>query len=363
MKYIYSLLLVICFLATNINAQNIAFSFQIDEINSTPENMIVEVYARSTAADETMVALTVVNYYNSLESTFLSSDFSELSDLGWNTSGNIIESSQVTGQNNGAVAIIHDSRYEVQVFDGGGAGTLFTAAPIKIGEIFYDNLNAGDANIGSDVFFGTTVTDPAIVYLDGNSNSQSIVVEGPVSVLLPVELTYFEASRYNDNSATLEWETASELDFSHFEIERSMDGRTWNNISKVQGQALNTLGAEYSYLDMNIPLPRATASTVYYRLKMVDNDGVYEYSDIRTVGFESQGVEVEVYPNPTANTITVNSEFPVTHVSVFDVDGKLVIDQDYLDAEIDLKQMNSGLYRVVITTEAGQFVKSIIKIE
>ncbi len=142
-----------------------------------------------------------------------------------------------------------------------------------------------------------------------------------------------------------------------------MDGRTWNNISKVQGKALNTLGAEYSYLDMNIPLPRATASTVYYRLKMVDNDGVYEYSDIRTVGFESQAIDIEVYPNPTANVIRVDSEFPVTHVSVFNVDGKLVIDQDYLDAEIDLKQMNSGLYRVVITTEAGQFVKSIIKIE
>ena len=93
----------------------------------------------------------------------------------------------------------------------------------------------------------------------------------------------------------------------------------------------------------------------------IDNDGVYEYSYIRTVLFESQGVEVEVYPNPTANMIRVDSEFPVTHVSVFNMYGKLVIDQDYLDAEIDLKPMNSGLYRVVITAEAGQFVKSVIK--
>lgn len=212
----------------------------------------------------------------------------------------------------------------------------------------------GPPPAGSSNWFGTAM-------VQGNNNLLAYPIQNSL-VSLPAELTYFQASRYNDNSATLEWETASELDFSHFEIERSMDGRTWNNISKVQGQALNTLGAEYSYLDMNIPLPRATASTVYYRLKMVDNDGVYEYSDIRTVGFESQGVEVEVYPNPTANTITINSEFPVTHVSIFDVDGKLVIDQNFLDAEIDLKQLNSGLYRVVITTEAGQFVKSIVKI-
>lgn len=238
--------------------------------------------------------------------------------------------------------------------------------PVDLSDATYTEIAriTTDAAAGSIISVGAAGTHPVndgIPFL--NVNGTDFIPTTTAGAALPVELTYFQAARYNDNSATLEWEAATELDFSHYEIERSMDGRTWNNISKVQGKALNTLGAEYSYLDMNIPLPRATATNVYCRLKMVDNDGEYEYSDIRTVGFESQAIDIEVYPNPTANVIRVDSEFPVTHVSVFNVDGKLVIDQDYLDSEIDLKQMNSGLYRVVITTEAGQFIKSIIKIE
>lgn len=179
---------------------------------------------------------------------------------------------------------------------------------------------------------------------------------------LPVELNSFSAFKVNDNSAKLNWSTSSEVNFSHFQIERSMDTRNWSFINNVQAIAIEGSGADYAYLDSNINLPRNSRTNVLYRLKMLDKNGDFEYSDVKSVMFEATGKGVEIYPNPTINTINIDSEVEITHISVFNVDGKIMLDQKTNQNILDVSNFNSGVYRMVVTTEDGQFVKPFVKL-
>lgn len=122
---------------------------------------------------------------------------------------------------------------------------------------------------------------------------------------LPVELSYFAvawatAGQYSkDRSALLTWETQSEIDNSHFEIERSLDGQGWEQIGTVAGQGNSIAAHSYQFSD---PLEPGimTEPTIYYRLKQVDYSGQFEYSPVRTLQIEEEGqFSFTVYPNPT----------------------------------------------------------------
>jgi len=110
---------------------------------------------------------------------------------------------------------------------------------------------------------------------------------------LPVTLVSFEASCKN-NYALIEWETATEIGTSHFDIEKSEDGINWNVIqSIVAANKIN--GNSYNYEDNN-PL-----STAYYRIKIVDMSGAYYYSPVFSGGCADNAMPFVVYPNPADN--------------------------------------------------------------
>ncbi len=121
---------------------------------------------------------------------------------------------------------------------------------------------------------------------------------------LPIELTSFNA-KCDDVKITLLWETASESNNDHFEIERSSDAISFAKIGSVHTQNGNSNGPQsYSFEDLS-PL----SGTAYYRLKQVDTDGKFSYSSIvRTnCAFNTSGDPViVVYPNPADDIFTVN---------------------------------------------------------
>ncbi len=117
---------------------------------------------------------------------------------------------------------------------------------------------------------------------------------------LPVELLTFDAIK-NGEDAVLTWQTASELNFSHFEIEvakgdEALLNNDFINIGKVFGKGGETNGADYRFVDVE----ENKNGIRYYRLKMIDVDETFEYSFVRNVLFNKE-ISLSIYPNPIKN--------------------------------------------------------------
>ncbi|MEO1625720.1 MAG: hypothetical protein AAFV25_11235, partial [Bacteroidota bacterium] len=126
----------------------------------------------------------------------------------------------------------------------------------------------------------------------------------PQFTSLPAELIRFDAKRLNNSKVSLEWETASEINFSHFEIERSADGTNFQTLARVASKGDFMTAASYGYTDV-LPL----GGVNYYRLKQVDTNGTFLYSDIRLLPFPMDA-SISVYPNPTAEFLYIRGLNP-----------------------------------------------------
>jgi hypothetical protein len=139
--------------------------------------------------------------------------------------------------------------------------------------------------------------------------------------ILPITLNLWNGVYRNDKTY-LTWETDKGVNFSHFVIERSADGSHYASLGQVQASTAATLSLQYSYTD-NAP----ASGTNYYRLKLVDADGTYQYSGIITIRTNVQGFNVSVSPNPFTDNVTVTIESTTDEtvlLRVFNNDGKLV---------------------------------------
>jgi len=138
-----------------------------------------------------------------------------------------------------------------------------------------------------------------------------------VAPSLPIELMFFKGTEENC-AVYLNWQTATETDFSHFDVEKSLDGITFSQIGRVNGSGSSTQGATYDFVD------ESPSALNYYRLKMNDLDGTVTYSEVITIqsGCIESGVSIsEVFPNPVKDEL-INIRF----VSTLDhVDARLVL--------------------------------------
>ena len=165
---------------------------------------------------------------------------------------------------------------------------------------------------------------------------------------MPVELTQFEA-RSNGFEVSLLWETAHEQNSDFFEIERSLDGDSFEKIGSVYASGNSDERRSYNFVDGN-----PNANKLYYRLKMVDLDGQFEYSDIETVDFKPAPMKIR--PNPTNGEIFFDfsdswlQENDGVSIRIIDISGRLIYDtnlnsgQMILPTSIDLSAHPNGIY-------------------
>lgn len=114
---------------------------------------------------------------------------------------------------------------------------------------------------------------------------------------MPVKLTKFDAIA-KGNDVRCNWQTQIEQNSSHFIVERSNDAIHFNEAGIVRGAGNNSVPINYSFTDKKILL--ADYRYLYYRLKMVDIDGTYEYSDIVAIKLKLSSA-LSVYPNPVVS--------------------------------------------------------------
>jgi hypothetical protein len=145
---------------------------------------------------------------------------------------------------------------------------------------------------------------------------------------LPVKLLSFTGS-YRNQSATLSWQTENEQNFDHFEIERSTDATNYAAIGFKQASADNAGRQSYQYPD---DLSAVSKNVIYYRLKIVDKDGQFQYSNIIMIRKESKSINgITLNPNPVVNgmaTIRFTSAgSDAVSFKVIDMTGKVVLQQ------------------------------------
>ncbi len=186
-------------------------------------------------------------------------------------------------------------------------------------------------------------------------------------VPLPIELANFNANAeltYNN----VEWITATETNNNYFEVEASQDAVNFIKIATVKGAGNSNAELRYAIKDKNY------YPTTYYRLKQVDFDGKYSYSELRVVTrFNKNSKElfmVDISPNPTQNEVKIivtNGVKEEYRIDVLSIDGKLlmkrIIDaKDFTKgATLDLSALENGLYHVEISNSVGYVMKKVIK--
>jgi Peptidase family M23/Secretion system C-terminal sorting domain len=170
---------------------------------------------------------------------------------------------------------------------------------------------------------------------------------------LPVELVDFNAKKVGDNSIQLLWNTASEINFSGFEIQQSIDGIVWDSISFIEIKKNSQETNDYMYLDVH-PFDNIN----YYRLKQIDIDGKFEYSNIVFIDM-GEGEEISVYPNPSTRKITI-SGVQNGQIKVYDTLGRLVLESAFT-SDLDISGLLQGVYFISIQFDHQTIVRKVIK--
>lgn len=172
---------------------------------------------------------------------------------------------------------------------------------------------------------------------------------------LPIELSYFESEIVEDG-ILLSWETLSEKNNRGFAIEKSTNGRDWEEISWMDGHDTDSQANQYEYLD------KAPSYKInYYRIKQVDYDGKYDYSPVVSEYYLRQQQTVEVYPNPAHDrvVIRVSTGLPAQSLVLYDATGQKVM-MEKSKNWLNLANLPRGLYVIELTFDNENIFKRII---
>ncbi len=202
----------------------------------------------------------------------------------------------------------------------------------------------------------------------GTSGTSGLFPSGSSSDMnnfaLPIELLYFKATRIGDDQARLEWATSTEINTSHFVIERSTDGFNFSAIGTASAAGNSSSEQFYTAFD-NSP----SRGVNYYRLKMIDLDETFVYSPTRTVLFNSVG-GVTVVPNPVQNAFILTLENPVsapTRVELIGANGALAREGYIIEGEnllrIDISDLAAGSYFIRVDLGNEVISEQVIKID
>lgn len=156
---------------------------------------------------------------------------------------------------------------------------------------------------------------------------------------LPVELISFTAEVAGED-VQVKWATALEINNSHFEVERSADGISFEKIGTVEGAGNSTVALSYSLMD-----EQPVYGISYYRLKQVDYDGAFEYSNIVAVNIAGATATINMYPNPAQGNV---------NIAVANIEGDVnitIYNQTGVQVYSDKIETSSSRARLAINTQ------------
>jgi hypothetical protein len=187
------------------------------------------------------------------------------------------------------------------------------------------------------------------------------------STPLPVQMIYLQADAIDNSFIRLSWATAVEINNDGFDVERSVDGQNWVKIGFVDGHDNSTVQNNYRFDDVEV----SPDVVYYYRLRQVDNDGAFEYTDIvsaRIRGAVTFNV-AEFVPNPTmdrTDLVISGTKDQEVSVTFYDVVGRKVLESVHGIGKganrisFDLGRLPSGTYTAVVTSANEVYTRKVV---
>ena len=241
-------------------------------------------------------------------------------------------------------------------------GTMSQSPPHAKYHITFTNaiITYAATQAQADVRVAGQFTDPGAAPT-GNSgnNSSSIATYTAAGSPLPIQLLSFIATKQS-SEVLLNWQTSSELNTNHFEVEFSKDGNQWQAIGNLSAAGSSSIVSSYSMIH-NSPVKGAN----YYRLALVDNDGKIAYSPIRVVNFNSKG-SITILPNPVIDKvyITAGADVQIESVRLINSKGQLLqnLSKFQSGSSIDMSNYSAGTYILKVTDQQGNVeVRQLLK--
>lgn len=170
------------------------------------------------------------------------------------------------------------------------------------------------------------------------------------NVVLPLDILSFKG--YVDHkNIIVKWITATEVNTSHFSIERSNDGSHFQKIGELNSAGNSFISKNYLFVD-----PSPATGLNYYRLKQWDLDGQFRFSAIISVDYKSPGAGFKLYPNPASDLIMLQTDDILKNdiqVVVTNLQGEIVLKKDFLmgasSCTIKTNRLTNGIYFLSVT--------------
>jgi hypothetical protein len=216
--------------------------------------------------------------------------------------------------------------------------------------------NSGSTNIIVPNITTSTariILAPSSVTTSGNKpniffdiSNVDFAIQGSV----PVSLLTFDAHAKEKYNVLLTWATSQEINTTGFDIEISSDGQQFNNLGFVNGHGNSSVTQQYQYQVDNLAV-----GTYFFRLKIIDLNGQYIYSNVQKLTISASNQSASIYPNPTNNYFKLNPgqyTDKVFSIKIIDLVGKVVLSfpaKKYTAGfEINASGIPDGVYHVIL---------------
>ena len=259
-----------------------------------------------------------------------------------------------------------------------GAGQTYKMTSLPTNGVLYYNGIAVTLNQVIPAF------NPALLKIDPNDNeilstftyaamdAAGMFDPTPATVtiswlsVLPITSLEF-TGKLNGAKVNLNWKTGTETNSDHFDVEKSTNGTSFNLLANVKAKGNSIVTSFYGAVD---PLPAKGLN--YYRLKMIDKDGRYVYSQVIVIKINDNiTLTTAVKPNPFTNTLDVYITIPhasAIELRLLDVAGKSVYmqsvkgNQGFNTFSIkELDKLANGTYILQIVTDDSMAYEKLVK--
>lgn len=177
--------------------------------------------------------------------------------------------------------------------------------------------------------------------------------------ILPLNWLDFTAKRQQDRTVLLEWSTSGEYNTDILLVERAEANEAFKPIGQILSSGQNSARADYEYLDKN-----PAEGINYYRVKQVDLDGRFAYSNIRSVDFGNVDFErLKFFPNPVEDRarILLPGKQSAEKINFYDSNGRCMMSFNLPEQYLDLTPLSSGMYMAEVITTHGIYFQKVIK--
>ncbi len=191
----------------------------------------------------------------------------------------------------------------------------------------------------------------------------------PATSIFPVELKDFTISE-DVSGATLNWTTVTEVNTSHFSVERSVDnGLSFEAIASIPAAGNSFLPKGYRFKDYEVG--DIGSDKVFYRLKMIDIDNSFTYSNVVALKLWNSGIYFKLFPSPVQDKLNVAYKAPnisVPTLTIFNVHGQRVYQEVFEVStagsvnlwDINVSDLTSGVYLLEMVTEDRMLTQKFI---